>query len=771
MTGLTYINDMFLQIKYRPIRLGICVLDDDLDSILNAMRINYSLWGGIYNPIIPVNDEKLADYLIKLFRVDILYPIIENKKIEDFIKKYNYLQWPFNNQSLYTQSQLFHQSVLLDIETPAQMLSESQKLSGIFQLMKKGISFFDIEKNDKLKNFYLMSFGELPNIDRIKIDYQENLTRYFTVDHHLIEPQSKIEYSYFDLPTIKNLCGYNLFQDSRNAWGFPGIYFGKLENALDLINYWNLQATSIPIYFYDSNYREIFGDFINVLCKDIVNHDTSRFRAYPRNVGIYYSNDSNLDLDLINEKSIKIGVNSQIWNGLNVSVANNYINSKFIHSTAVAHEYGEKCSIQLPDKGFNTLHTKSGQNLICVIRNVQSHFSTHQTISYFANYPEVNSFLGDKCFLDWREARSGYDGLGKIIDIHDDHISFYSIQTEEYLIKVFEAFGVDAQISKPGLIANRIINQFDGIQGCRVFKIAGVRNLFGKSKPDESLKKTSIIETICELPLERKDEIKRFSEKYNDLTIYSGQKRDLNPDGVFNFLLEKGAFRVGIDLKCPKCGLDFWLDIDSIRSVSPCYYCGHIFNIYTQIKDNNWSYRRSGIFGKDDNQEGSIPVIVTLQQLHTTLHAETKILYPSMKLTLKGQKKEFEIDFVMILQEFNNKPKIIFGECKSRGGKIEQQDVDNLVLFANKIPQDRFDVFLLFSKLNEFTSEEINCCKKVNNNTACKLIMLTDRELEPYHLYSRTIKEFPNIDKHTISLEQMVANTHKMYYEFENEKD
>ena len=51
-------------------------------------------------------------------------------------------------------------------------------------------------------------------------------------------------------------------------------------------------------------------------------------------------------------------------------------------------------------------------------------------------------------------------------------------------------------------------------------------------------------------------------------------------------------------------------------------------------------------------------------------------------------------------------------------------------------------MFILLAKLCSFTDEEILLAKSLNGLYQCRVILLTDRELEPYYLYDRTSKLF-----------------------------
>jgi len=121
-----------------------------------------------------------------------------------------------------------------------------------------------------------------------------------------------------------------------------------------------------------------------------------------------------------------------------------------------------------------------------------------------------------------------------------------------------------------------------------------------------------------------------------------------------------------------------------------------------------------------------------------------------------------ETDFVLVTKAHGPRVQIVIGECKTRK-EITEQDVLNLAKVADAFPKERFDVFILFSKLNDFSNEEIERCRKAQDTYRKRVIMLTDRELEPYFIYERTEKEFA-IDKHAISLDDLAKNTAVIFF-------
>jgi hypothetical protein len=65
--------------------------------------------------------------------------------------------------------------------------------------------------------------------------------------------------------------------------------------------------------------------------------------------------------------------------------------------------------------------------------------------------------------------------------------------------------------------------------------------------------------------------------------------------------------------------------------------------------------------------------------------------------------------------------------------------------------------------LNPFTPEEIERAKTLNTEHQQRTILLTARELEPYHVYERTRAEF-DIDSYGGTPEDLARNTAKMYF-------
>src|SRR5277367_4270199 len=253
-------------------------------------------------------------------------------------------------------------------------------------------------------------------------------------------------------------------------------------------------------------------------------------------------------------------------------------------------------------------------------------------------------------------------------------------------------------------------------------------------------------------------------EDYENLFIETREEGKLKPQHAFNFLLKHNVFRVGCCFVCPNCELKFWSHLDDIKTEIVCEYCGRLFNVATQLHDRDWAYRRSGLFGREDHQQGAIPVALTLQQIDTVLHSDS-LYSTSMNLAPKGSLiEDCETDFV-ILSGWNYRGAPIdfaIGECKGRG-EITGEDVRKLTKVADVLQSDRIHSYIIFAKTAAFSPEEVTRCKAAQPHGRQRVILLSDRELEPYFVYERAEREF-DIRRTAVSPEGMAEITHWLYF-------
>ena len=114
------------------------------------------------------------------------------------------------------------------------------------------------------------------------------------------------------------------------------------------------------------------------------------------------------------------------------------------------------------------------------------------------------------------------------------------------------------------------------------------------------------------------------------------------------------------------------------------------------------------------------------------------------------------------------KTTVILAECKDVG-PINEEDVINLKRVADSFPKERFETFIVLSKIPPFTKDEIEISKMLNDEYKRRVILLTAKELEPYHIREAS-KEITDKRLRWNSPKEMADSTFELYF-MDDEKD
>jgi hypothetical protein len=81
--------NLSVRVRYRPVRIGWCVRENNWEELRRALRYTNVLWGGKFNPIIPF-DVPHADTLVRRFRIDVLVSISEDQQLNEFVSRFSH---------------------------------------------------------------------------------------------------------------------------------------------------------------------------------------------------------------------------------------------------------------------------------------------------------------------------------------------------------------------------------------------------------------------------------------------------------------------------------------------------------------------------------------------------------------------------------------------------------------------------------------------------------------------------------------------------------
>ena len=751
-----------VRIRYRPLRLGWCVREGNWDDFRTVLRAAHTLWGGVFGPVLSIGDadaNEAAARLARLYEVDALFPAAEDAQLKTFAAdSFPHLRWPSIHQSLFIQgSEGKGLATFLDLYHPVRSIYE-EHIKGKSE-PNLTATLYEWVAGDPLQDVFLAQFGAYPSPEEIHVDYRGMVERNLKGSRIGLPAGGPVPADAHRQLTPSALSVFELWRDRSPNWDYPGLYLGDANDFADLVNFWNLRAASVDVMFFDPKHevrlREMVRAYVNEL-KDRPRGDG----PLDAHFSIWWKKGNKVDLKAFQADFIRqIEIDDAIWSGRNLKPPLMYMEDERVLGSRSENDGIPSLTFELREKPFYEGHGLHTQHYVASVEPLA--FGEDEQLTFrYPHLPELNDFYRKACLAP-DGIRSGRNGLGVITNVGTQTLTISALRCRSLVAEIFNTFGMNASVSEAGRIASRLIQQMGGVQGCRVFKIAGVRALIEKYKPFQAFTRGDATQIIGEV--DPVTHIPNFA-RYESLFIEPREGTKLKPHQAFDYLARKNVFRVGLKFTCPNCELDFWTPLDDLATEITCEYCGQRFNVTPHLKDRAWAFRRSGLFGREDHQQGAIPVALTLQQLDTVL-SWGAVFVTSIKIESAAAGFETcETDLVIVSEKgfYDDRLGIAIGECKGHG-EITEEDVRKLSQVADKFPKDRIAPFIIFAKTAPFTADEIVRCRAAQPAGRKRVILLSDRELEPYFVYEWAAKEFV-IDSTAISLEDLANTTHALYF-------
>jgi hypothetical protein len=364
---------------------------------------------------------------------------------------------------------------------------------------------------------------------------------------------------------------------------------------------------------------------------------------------------------------------------------------------------------------------------------------------------DMNGFYGASILQNAFRVKAEENGIRIITEPREYSLSLAPIPHQALVEKLFEHANIKAKISQAGIIASQVLSKLGSVEGARVFKITGIRRVLNSLRKDSSITRSQATKIIFESNF----------RNFEDLYIEPRTTLKLTPAQAMDFLLKKEIFRAGLDLGCKYCRLESWLALRQIDDYWTCEYCGGKNQTSLHLRSRgDWKFRKSGLFAKDNNQEGAIPVALTLLQLHRRLGHFGYVYSPSLQLDIDS--KHCEIDLCILQYGIGYRIEVGIAECKSEGGVITEEDVRNLRLVRDRLNEIGLSTVLIFSKTaEEFSPEELDLFEQLKSDEV-HCVLLLNKELEAYEPYEKYDRA-QLVDQYPSTLEAMAWNSRKIY--------
>lgn len=315
------------------------------------------------------------------------------------------------------------------------------------------------------------------------------------------------------------------------------------------------------------------------------------------------------------------------------------------------------------------------------------------------------------------------------------HIGLLS--SEEAIIGSLDRLGITAKLSEPGLIAKQVLEHLDGLWGIHLLK--DVETLDMLNKMAGGFRRRGEGEDTIEEIFDRRS---KSVKNWTDLISRRVAERSLPRLSVEDFT-NRNIIRLGVQTACPQCKAGNWHNLTDVDYSISCERCQKEYpfpQANLMQKNGNWTFRVVGPFATPDYARGSYGALLALNVVRGFGASSDTMTYATA-LSLSFDDVEVEADFVAWRAaerfEGQSSPDLILGEAKSfgNGELIKRDDLNKLRKIARKIPTACFVISVM---RDHFTDSEkkllvpfVNWCRRPNSlgEPSHPVLLLTAKEL------------------------------------------
>jgi hypothetical protein len=744
-------------VRHRPVRIGFLVRPGDFADLQSAAALCCVLWGGVYNPVIPVAAamDATADDLLREFQVDLLFPVGQSAEISKFVARYPWLRSPrvSGNDILVADWRTKRNTVAyLDVLNAIDKYWE-QEFKHAAVGSDSACRLVTWDENDTLRHLFAIGFGAYDGALNLKDDFRDAFLKELRASEVHIPDGSDIPADLVRKTTPMRLTGADLRVDGRFRTWTGGLYFGNAADVADLTAFWNIRASGGAVEFVCLKSAPRMGAF----AKAHLAHLDSLPQRHPNiedHIAFFFRNDQ--DAVLAELKTMPIKKRPLLYPLQRPSANLGSASPAFDLDSAlglVDRDAGGDYSVTLtlPEKEFLGGVRMPRQQLMASIE-------PHGDFGYPGYTLEppfriaLTEFYSRKIHIDPWSVRTEPDGIGLFISTYDKTAHLRPMKHAAVVEALFGEAKMSLQASVGGRLADRLLEALGGYEATRVFKIRGVRNLIAQFDSQTPIGRGEATNAIWNGG-QFKDHERLYIEARDAPTLTAAT--------TFDFLLKHGFYRAGLEFKCDNCGLLNWLSLRQVDDRWICEYCGHSGITSLHIRDRgDWKFRKSGLLARDNNQEGAIPVLLSLLTLGRVF--DERLLRLTSFNVLTGV-PPCEIDFTAL---YHHRGEIScgIGEAKAAGGEIDGNDVKNLKAVADALKKADIAPYLVFSKTADaFLPREIALFHTARDE-GYGVVLLTNAEMEPYHPYYESADKDKLPSPYGHSFDEMVANTAFRYF-------
>lgn len=768
-----------IQVTLRPIKFAFICHFNDKKSLLKAIEANSVLWGGIYNPIIPLYDKTPPiwvedDFTFKFrSRDDYLHGILHNFDPDFVVPLGKYENEDFSKYNI----KRLNYTELISANSINYGINIFSILSHFYEkelkfIRKDPIKIISPTWNNKSSLFLASVFGQSP--------------KQFIKSYEAWEAASgskkvlTFASNFLDLLDSKNMFirrFSSLYINTylKETFERTNIFYMDPSNALDIMDYWNLRAMGRNIIPLPLN-SDISNENVQKHIKNQIDAGYGKSRYNPSiEYSTYFIKGRGIKESQFNEFIEKIKTFKSADSKITIM-------SSYPNLWQILRRHGMDYSA--PELEVEKRYTIISGNRDIRVETLKPKFSKDEDYNNKAKYANeieldfsnINNILMPQVLphtnylpkplhalgvLGFDKARLSNKGIVSLDESIFEDINISIPSPADLFFSYLAELGVKAQKSKPGRITYKMLENIGGVSRLEVLAEPKLLELINKTVIGNGYIVGSELRNILKKIKGRNDSILSISA-----------------EGTIYRLLEANALELGLEIECPTCTRTSWFAANSLDKKLTCPKCLDSFSFpsFEPDKETKWAYRFIGPFSLKDYAQGSYSVLLTLHFFSEVLNLKTT---PAFNFdVMKGNDQDYEIDLGFLTKDRLTMAKEtipVFCECKSFKHGIEKKDVINTLKICAKFPYSIAVFAVLKDSLTNKEKALLN--QKVNNNYKLKakgkpytdIMILTSREIFTQQSIEDSWKKGTQLHKqyadkiHWFSLEELAEITRKVY--------
>jgi hypothetical protein len=721
-------------LRLRPTRIGFLVDPTDVGSLRRVFQVCTCLWGGSFNPIIPVcgtipdawsdppfpmpSPMELAAGYLDFFEPDVFVETRPGLAEQVGLARTD-LDFgqpriiPLEAYFILAGTHAF--SVPFGTDTFSIYKSMYDREYKFVARHSHRVALFEADPD--ASPFIEAAFGGFPTEGPLQALAGIYADAY---DPVRLAPNAanwvKVVKEEFRLPL--SFTGETLEPD-YNGWHMPTLFVADPSNPLDLIDLWNLRqfhAQVLPMslawfqgakdylaVLIQANHRPLLGNPNGVMTtlevqfgRSIVGSDhqkaVERGSAILSEAGLQGLPNAPLTMKLWYDRIWKGGDDDlgRMTQRAEVSAAKTDLeltlsdegSDPSCRFTALSPTFGDRPGVDGAARWVNVLKFRSHGTDDTLALTLPSSFS-HDTARRF-RLSETTLISREGFILPQKYARQS---------------EYFRFMTgREAIADWLEHRGITAQPSDPGRIAEQVLASLNGFWGAGLLADRDTLKLLDKMA--KSVRRHAD-GTTEEFP-DRSIDVKQWK----DLVNRRANARWGYRAGLDRFI-DSNVLRLGLVLPCPSCQKKNWFGIDNLRLKLTCERCLKTFAFpqgSLNFQQTPWQYRVVGPYSVPNYAGGAYSTVLALSVFARRLGGDNpKLTYTTGVELRTGDDTRMEVDFAFWYQRARmfgreEEPALVFGEAKSFAAEsFKDEDIARMRKLAELLP----GTFIVFATLKD----------------------------------------------------------------------